>query len=233
MGPEYGGRPISGARQAGVAVVVSSSRRGPLRAWPTRIAPGCAEEYDEIAMADARAPRDAAAYLRSLDKEELVRIAMDDAKNWLAHDGLWFQAVEERHGMAAAIEADRAAWARFTAIEARRIMERLGMQPGGGILALLECLQHRLYARLNAQEVIEASDRRAVLVMRDCRVQSARARKGLAEFPCKSVGLVEYAEFARAVDARIRTACLVCPPDEHGPDRWCAWEFTIAAEDGR
>jgi hypothetical protein len=172
-------------------------------------------------------PFDAVAQLESLPREELIRIIQDDAKNWLAHDGLWFQAVEKVHGMEAAIEADRAAWERFTVVEARRIMERLGMAPGGGIPALLEALRHRLYSRLNVQEVTESSATRAVFVMRDCRVQSARKRKGLPDFPCKSVGIVEYSEFARAVDPRIRTRCISCPPDPHGTDLWCAWEFTV------
>ncbi len=178
-------------------------------------------------MAQPRTPEDAAAHLRSLSKEELVRIVMDDAKNWLAHDGLWFQAVERAHWMDAAIDADRAAWERFTALEATRIMERLGMKPGGGIQALLEALRHRLYARLNTQEATEVTGTRAVFVMRDCRVQAARKRKGLPDFPCKQVGIVEYGEFARTIDPRIRTRCIACPPDEHPDDRWCAWEFTL------
>jgi len=165
--------------------------------------------------------------LRALDKEQLIRIVMDDAKNWLAHDGLWFQAVEATHGMDQAISADAAAWERFTVIEARRIMERLGLAPGGGIPALLECLRHRLYARLNAQDAIEVTDRRAVFRMRDCRVQSARRRQGLPDFPCKSVGQVEYEGFARTVDPRIVTRCVTCPPDDHPDDLYCAWEFTL------
>ncbi len=160
-------------------------------------------------MADPRSPEDTAAYLRSLEKEELVRILMDDAKNWLAHDGLWFQAVEASHGMDAAIDADREAWRRFTVVEA---------------------LQHRLYARLNTQQVTELTETRAVFVMRDCRVQSARKRKGLPDFPCKSVGVVEYGNFARTIDPRIRTRCVACPPDAHPEDAWCTWEFTL--EDG-
>ncbi len=174
-----------------------------------------------------REPDATTALLQSLDKDELVRIILDDAKNWLAHDGLWFQAVEAEHGMEAAIVADRTAWERFTVIEAKRIMERLAIEPGGGIPALLECLKHRLYARLNLQEATEVSDRRAVLVMRDCRVQSARNRKGLPDFPCKPVGLVEYAGFARAVDPRIATRCIACPPDDRPDDMWCAWEFSL------
>src|SRR5574340_1357671 len=110
-------------------------------------------------------------------------------------------------------------------------MERLGMQPGGGIAALVECLKHRLYARLNLQDVIEESDRRVVFRMRDCRVQSARKRKGLDDFPCKSVGIVEYAEFARTIDPRIRTNCITCPPDDHPEDLWCAWEFSVGSAD--
>jgi hypothetical protein len=181
----------------------------------------------------SRAPGDdAVRLLEALPREELIRIILDDAKNWLAHDGLWFQAVESAQGMEAAIAADRKAWEAFTVVEARRIMERLGLRPGGGIPALLECLRHRLYARLNVQEVAEASPDRAVFVMRDCRVQSARRRKGLPDFPCKTVGIVEYAEFARAVDPRIRTRCIACPPDPHPDDAWCAWEFTLAPEGG-
>jgi hypothetical protein len=166
--------------------------------------------------------------LEQLSKEELIRIIVDDAKNWLAHDGLWFQAVEAAHGLDKAIDADREAWRRFTVIEAQRIMLRLGIAQGGGIPALLECLKHRLYARLNLQQAVEVSEARAVFRMVDCRVQSARKRKGLADFPCKSVGLVEYAEFARTVDPRIKTNCIACPPDAHPEEYWCAWEFTLA-----
>ena len=165
--------------------------------------------------------------LKKLSKEELINIIIDDAKNWLAHDGLWFQAVEARYGMDVAIAADRDAWKKFTVIEARRIMARLGLEPGGGIPALVECLKQRFYARLNQQEFLEMSEQRVVFRMVDCRVQSARKRHGLPDFPCKSVGIVEYGEFARAIDPRIRTNCLACPPDDHPDNYWCAWEFVL------
>ncbi len=165
--------------------------------------------------------------LEDLSKEQLIEIIIDDAKNWLAHDGLWFQAVEKAHGMEEAIDADRAAWEKFTVIEAKRIMARLGIEPGGGIPALIECLKHRLYARLNLQEAVEVSATRVVFRMVDCRVQSARKRKSLPDFPCKSVGIVEYSEFARTIDPRIQTNCIACPPDAHPDEYWCAWEFSI------
>ena len=175
----------------------------------------------------ARRGDDCVGALASLSKEELISIIVDDAKNWLAHDGLWFQAVEKEHGMDAAIRADTEAWEKFTVIEARRIMERLGIRPGGGLEALGRCLKQRFYARLNDQKFEMTGEKTAVFRMLDCRVQSARRRKGLPDFPCKSVGIAEYAGFASAVGPRIETRCLVCPPDAHPEDSWCGWEFTL------
>ena len=106
-------------------------------------------------------------------------------------------------------------------------MERLGIKAGGGIPALVECLKHRFYARLNLQDCIKVTDTRAVFRMIDCRVQSARKRKGMQNHPCKSVGIVQYSEFVQAIDPCIPTKCIACPPDAHPEEFWCAWEFTL------
>jgi hypothetical protein len=167
--------------------------------------------------------------VKDLSKEELLELLADASKNWLAHDGLWFRFVEEKCGTEAAIELDRKAWEKFTVIEAKRIMKRLGMEPGGGIPALVQALKFRLYAHINLQEVTEMSENRCVFRMKTCRVQEARERQGLPDFPCKPVGIVEYSYFAQTIDPRIETTCLACPPDPHPPGVWCAWEFKIKA----
>jgi hypothetical protein len=168
--------------------------------------------------------------LWQLDKETLIELLEDQAKNWLAHDGLWFQAVEEHFGMAAAIQLDTEAWIQFTQIEARRIMQRLSIQPNGGIQALMKALQYRLYARINEQTLIQIDERTLRFEMNDCRVQSARQRKGLHEFPCKNVGVAEYAYFAHTIDPRFRTQVIACPPDLHPTGFYCAWLFTLENE---
>jgi len=165
--------------------------------------------------------------IEDLSKKDLIGLLQDAAKNWLAHDGLWFRAVEDTYGSAAAIETDKKAWEAFTVIEAKRIMKRLGFDPGGGIPALVQALKFRLYAHINLQEVVEQDDYRCVFRMKSCRVQEARKRQDLPDFPCKQVGIVEYSGFARTIDPRIRTKCLACPPDPHPTDFWCAWEFTL------
>jgi len=160
-------------------------------------------------------------------KGELIELLRDAAVNWLAHDGLWFRAVEERFGLEAAMELDAKAWEKFTVLEAKRIMKRLGLKEGGGIPVLTQALKLRLYAQINAQEIGEGTADRLVFRMISCRVQEARERQGLAAFPCKPVGIVEYSGFARTIDPRIETRCLTCPPDPKPEGTWCAWEFTL------
>ena len=165
--------------------------------------------------------------LLSLSKDKLINMLEDQAKNWLAHDGLWFQAVERQYGMEKAIELDKEAWITFTQIEAKRIMRQHNLEAGGGIASLKKALQYRLYARINEQSLIEIDDKTLRFEMNDCRVQSARKRKGLNDFPCKPVGIAEYSYFAHTIDPRIRTTIISCPPDPHPEDFYCAWQFTL------
>ena len=126
-------------------------------------------------------------HLRSLDRDTLEQWLLDAAKNWLAHDGLWFQAVEKHTDLQTAIDLDTQAWEKFTAIEAKRIMTLHGIEPGSGLDGLKKALQFRLYAVLNTQEIRNETENSFEFYMIDCRVQSARHRKQMPLFPCKSV----------------------------------------------
>lgn len=166
--------------------------------------------------------------ISQLDRETLEKMLVDFAKNWLAHDGLWFQAVEKQYGMPKAIELDAEAWATFTVLEARRIMALHNIPEGSGLDGLKKALGFRLYAVLNKQEIRNETENSFEFYMVDCRVQSARRRKNLPLFPCKSVGIVEYAGFAKTIDERIQTECIACPPDpEAGKEFFCGWRFSI------
>ncbi|MBY8980268.1 MAG: hypothetical protein KGD72_07745 [Candidatus Lokiarchaeota archaeon] len=165
--------------------------------------------------------------LEGLSKEELMDYIEDLSKNWLAIDGTWFQAVEREFGLERAIELDATQWRSFTIIEAKRIMKRFKIQENGGITALVKALNYRVYANINVQETVEITENRCVFRMNDCRVQYARKRRNLPDFPCKPVGIIEYEDFAKTIDPRIKTKCICCPPDQHPDDYYCAWEFTI------
>ena len=71
----------------------------------------------------------------SMGREELLRVVEMFAKNWLAHDGCWFLAAEERFGIETAIDLDACSWARFAAAEARRILGTFDIPLRGGLPA--------------------------------------------------------------------------------------------------
>ncbi|MFX0032813.1 MAG: DUF6125 family protein [Promethearchaeota archaeon] len=165
--------------------------------------------------------------LSDFSRDELLNYIEHLSKLWLAIDGTWFQAIEEEYGLEKAIDIDTKQWKRFTVIEAKRIMALLNIPKNGGISALIRALKFRVYSNINEQEIIEVTQNRCVFRMNNCRVQFARKSKNLPDFPCKSVGLLEYSEFAKTIDPRIQTKCICCPPDPHPNEYYCSWEFNL------
>ncbi len=162
-------------------------------------------------------------------KEDLLALMKAVAANWLANDGIWFQAVEFTEGMNDAKRCNDSCWAHFSPFEAWSIRNFLNLGTRPGLEGLKKALNFRLYARINRQSFHDEGDDSFVFQMNACRVQEARKRKGLADYPCQSAGTVEYTYFARAIDERIRTQRIACPPDEHPPEWYCAWRFSLAA----
>jgi len=170
---------------------------------------------------------DLPATLLSRNKDELLKIMEELSKNWLAADGIWFQTVEARYDMEEAKRCNDSCWTKFSPLEAFSIKKFLGLPEFGGLDGLKKALRFRLYACINLQTIIDDTQQSFILQMNDCRVQSARKRKGLADYPCKSAGLVEYRTFAETIDARLQTQCLGCPPDAHPEDWFCSWRFCL------
>jgi len=168
-------------------------------------------------------------HIDKLSKDELIKLIKVYAKNWLAHDGCWFLVAEEKYGIEAAIELDTKSWNRFAVAEARRIMKEFNIPEDGGLKALEQAFGYRLYAAINKQEIEWVNDKKMVFRMVECRVQKTRTEKNLPAFPCKTVGVVEFTQFAKTIDSRIRTRCITCPPDPV-ISTYCAWEFTIEDE---
>ena len=165
--------------------------------------------------------------LLNMPQEKLESLIEVMGLNWLAVDGIWFQAVEEKHGMLDAKRCNDSCWAWFSPFEAWSIKRLLKLGENPGIEGLKKALQLRLYAKINIQSIIEEGPNCIVLQMNKCRVQSSRKSKKMDDYPCKSAGLVEYTNFARGIDARIKTECIGCPPDTHPEEWFCAWRFTI------
>lgn len=164
--------------------------------------------------------------INSLSKEELLKLIEIYSKNWLAMDGVWFQSVENKYGMDEAIYHDKKAWEKFTVIEAKRIKEFLKLDEQAGLEGLAKALSLRFYANINNDE-ITICDNTLIYRAIDCRVQTARKRKNMDFHPCKSVGIIEYSEFAKTIDNRISCECLSCYPDINDESCCCSWLFTL------
>ncbi|MDO4552452.1 MAG: DUF6125 family protein [Bacillota bacterium] len=164
--------------------------------------------------------------LDRLSRDELLELIEIYAKEWLAVDGLWFQAVEKKRGMDEAMEHDKEMWAQFTVIEANRIKKFLGLPDHPGLEGLEAALKLRLYSNINQQEYIR-EDNKLVFKTLDCRVQTARSRKGMEWHPCKPVGEIEYSGFARTIDDRISCRCISCYPEITDSSCGCIWEFSL------
>jgi hypothetical protein len=162
-----------------------------------------------------------------LDRAQLHELLSCFAKRWLAHDGLWFQAAEKEYGLEAAMKLDTEAWRKFSPLEARRIKSFLELDEHPGLDGLVEALKFRLYAFINEQAIERPSSDVVELRMVNCRVQTARQKKGMTLFPCKSVGVVEYSTFAEAIDSRIKAECVRCVPDEYNGECFCHWRFSL------
>lgn len=168
------------------------------------------------------------ASLVNMNEETQTALMHAVAKNWLVNDGLWFQAVEFNRGMIDAKRCNDSCWAQFSPYEAWTVKKFLNLPDAPGLEGLKQALNFRMYAMINKQSIIDDEGTDSfVFQMNDCRVQRARKRKNLADYPCKSGGVVEYTYFARSIDPGIRTECIGCPPDEHPEEWYCAWRFSI------
>lgn len=157
--------------------------------------------------------------LEQLSKQELIELVHIFAKNMLALDGVWFQSIETKLGMDEAIEHDQNAWRKYTVIEAKRIKTFLKLPEKPGINGLKKALDFHFNAFLNQTETRITEDTLIYKVI-DCRVQTARTRKGMPLHPCKSVGIIEYSYFAKEIDSRFGCETISCFPiitDRHVP----------------
>lgn len=164
--------------------------------------------------------------LSNLSKEDLLKLIELYSKNWLAMDGVWFQSVEEKFGMAEAIEHDENAWRHFTVIEAKKIKQFIKLPEQAGVEGLAKALKYRFYANINEDEIIVDGNSLTYRTL-DCRVQNARKNKGMDFHPCKSVGIIEYTYFAKTIDSRFECEVISCYPEITDLSCNCSWKFTM------
>ncbi len=164
--------------------------------------------------------------METLPKETLINIIKMFARNWLTVDGLWFQGVEEKYGMDAAMELDVRMWNREAAIEARRIKKTLNITDKGldGIMKAIPFITCTPAMPFHYEE---RTPNRAVIYCPSCVPQENRVKQGIGEFPCRPTGDAVFARLIEEFDPSVKFRCIECPPGPHPKEYWCKWEFTV------
>ena len=164
--------------------------------------------------------------LMEMPKEKLVDLMFMHIRNLWAVDGLYFLGIEERFGTEGATEIDGKAWEVMGKIEARRIKKTLTIE-GDDIASFMQALEASSWALDLEDREIELEKNRAVIRNTNCRTQKTRLKKGLDEFPCKTVRGDYLKAFAKEFNRDISVECNVCPPGEHTENLWCEWKFKM------
>lgn len=140
-------------------------------------------------------------------------------------DAYWFLAVEDTFGTEAAVKLNEGIWTRMGGLAAKEIRERFPLQEEG-VARVLEALSYFPWTLIVGYEMEETPDGARIRVAH-CLPQAARVRAGRGEFPCKSMHLGEFTNFAKEIDERVEVRCLMAPPDPHPEDLWCEWELRL------
>jgi hypothetical protein len=162
--------------------------------------------------------------LVEIPREKIIELLFMQMRNLWAVDGLYYLGIEEKYGTEGATEIDRKVWEVMGKIEARRLKEILGIKESD-IPTVMNTLKLTSWSLDLENKEIEIDEKKGIFRNVSCRVQKTRIKKGLVEFPCKSVRWGYLQSFAKEFNKDIIVECKVCPPDEHKEDLWCEWEF--------
>jgi hypothetical protein len=163
---------------------------------------------------------------RKLSKNQLIRLVTMYGRFALTLDGLWFLGVEKQQGIDKAIEVDEEVWGQFGKSEAKQLKKILMIDVVSNLEEICRIyLLTSVFGNLGARAEIRG--KRCYLSVTDCHPQKARIRKGMGEFPCKSVGIAYFDGFLKELSSDVKYTCVVCPPDEHSDKLWCQWEVWI------
>jgi hypothetical protein len=189
----------------------------------------CANVVIVFKMVNLEGVRMNRADFQSLSREVLIKLCEMYVKNWMSVDGLWFQGVEDKYGLDAAVELDLRMWQRQSVLEARRIKETLNLVDSD-IPTILTVIDYMTWSRAYTFEVEEVTQDQAIIYYPHCLPQEARTKQGRAEFPCQPTGFPVFELPAKLINPTAKIECIFCPPGPHPPDCWCKWRITIQTQ---